>query len=146
MHIKRGKATHCMHSIQTHTHNSHYNHPCPPLPKPCQLVHACLHHTQSHPHQPSHKLTHNSPKPCLTHTTQLCPQVLTVFLGSFIAGSLFTQFQEWTKNPASAVTIIGTSAPLTSIFFLNYIELGVRAFSPPHLLCFAILPCLPSRG
>ena len=53
-------------------------------------------------------------------------QVLTVFVGSFVAGSLFTQFQEWTHNPGSAVTIIGTSAPLTSIFFLNYIEFGVR--------------------
>lgn len=46
-------------------------------------------------------------------------------MGSFIAGSFFTNFEEWIKDPRSAVTIIGTSAPLTSIFFLNYIEFGV---------------------
>ncbi|KAK9809699.1 hypothetical protein WJX73_006828 [Symbiochloris irregularis] len=57
-------------------------------------------------------------------------QVLTVFVGSFVAGSFFTQFETWIKDPKSAVTIIGTSAPLTSIFFLNYIEFGALATIP----------------
>ena len=52
-------------------------------------------------------------------------QVVTVFLGSFLAGSLFSQFTAWVDHPASAITILGTSAPLTSIFFLNYISLSV---------------------
>lgn len=56
-------------------------------------------------------------------------QVVSVFLGSFIAGSLFTQFEQWIKNPESAVTILGTAAPLTSIFFLNYVELNVSGCS-----------------
>ena len=45
------------------------------------------------------------------------------FLGSFIGGALFNQFNQWVDNPTSAVTILGTAAPLTSIFFLTYIQL-----------------------
>ena len=61
--------------------------------------------------------------------TRASCQVVTVFLGSFLAGSLFSQFTAWAEHPASAITILGTSAPLTSIFFLNYISLSV---CPPH--------------
>lgn len=52
-------------------------------------------------------------------------QVITVFIGSFIGGALFNQFNQWIDDPTSAVTILGTAAPLTSIFFLTYIQLQV---------------------
>ena len=53
-------------------------------------------------------------------------QVVTVFLGSFLVGSFFTNFRNWLDNPSSAATILGTAAPLQSIFFLNYIMFNVR--------------------
>ena len=53
-------------------------------------------------------------------------QVVTVFIGSFIVGSFFTNFQNWIKDPSKAATILGTAAPLQSIFFLNYIMFNVR--------------------
>ena len=52
-------------------------------------------------------------------------QIITVFLGSFIGGALFNQFNQWINDPTSAITILGTAAPLTSIFFLTYIQLQV---------------------
>lgn len=48
-----------------------------------------------------------------------------MFLGTIIGGSLFNQFNQWIDSPSSAVTILGTAAPLTSIFFLTYILLQV---------------------
>ena len=48
-----------------------------------------------------------------------------MFLGSFLAGTLFSQVNAWLDNPRGAVTILGTAAPLTSIFFLNFICLEV---------------------
>ena len=59
-----------------------------------------------------------------------CAQFITVFLGSFIAGSVLNQATTLFKNPTSIIQILGTSAPLTSIFFLTFIELNVRA--APH--------------
>jgi hypothetical protein len=55
-------------------------------------------------------------------------QVTTVFLGSFLGGTLLNQLQQWLQNPESALTILGTAAPLTAIFFTQYIMLQV-----PHL-------------
>ena len=63
-------------------------------------------------------------------------QFITVFLGSFVAGSFLNQATTLIKNPTSIVTALGTSAPLTSIFFLTFIELNV------HALCFL---CLSTR-
>ena len=49
------------------------------------------------------------------------------------AGSFFTNFKMWIKDPTQAANILGTAAPLQSIFFLSYVELNVsleRAFAP----------------
>ena len=57
-------------------------------------------------------------------------QVLIVWFGSFVAGSFFSQFQQWINNPASAVNIIGTAVPLTAIFFMSYMVLNVGREHP----------------
>lgn len=57
-------------------------------------------------------------------------QFITVFLGSFVAGSFFNQAKELINNPTSIVSTLGTSAPLTAIFFLTFIELNVRDLVP----------------
>lgn len=61
-------------------------------------------------------------------------QVVTVFLGSFITGSFFNEAKQLINAPTSIITTLGTSAPLTSIFFLTFIELNVRFHSPCSLL------------
>ncbi len=38
-------------------------------------------------------------------------QVITVFFGSFVVGSFFSQFNQWIDNPSSAVNLIGTAVP-----------------------------------
>ena len=105
----------------------------------CLLARAVLGHCSSPPgsilrHSPDHCRKANAacmpqrlcqPLASCTPEHSVSAQVLTVFLGSFLAGSLFSQFNAWIDNPSSAVTILGTAAPLTSIFFLNYISLGV---------------------
>ena len=53
-------------------------------------------------------------------------QFITVFLGSFIAGSVLNQARALISNPTSILSTLGTAAPLTSIFFLTFIELNVR--------------------
>ena len=60
-------------------------------------------------------------------------QFITVFLGSFVAGSFLNQAKELLNNPTSIVSTLGTSAPLTSVFFLTFIELNVclLALHPP---------------
>ncbi|KAK9845039.1 hypothetical protein WJX74_009951 [Apatococcus lobatus] len=67
-------------------------------------------------------------------------QVITVFFASFIGGSFFTQLKQWVKDPGSAVTIIGSAAPKTSIFFLTFIVLQALLASPIQFLrLFALL-------
>lgn len=51
-------------------------------------------------------------------------QVITVFLGSFIAGTFANQLDQFIDDPGSIVTIIGTSAPQTAFFFLTYLLIG----------------------
>jgi hypothetical protein len=51
---------------------------------------------------------------------------------------VLNQATTFIHDPFSIVSTLGTSAPLTSIFFLTYIELNVHnraPFSPSH-------PCL----
>ena len=56
-----------------------------------------------------------------------CAQFITVFLGSFIAGSVLNQARALINNPTMIFSTLGTAAPLTSIFFLTWIELNVSA-------------------
>ena len=64
----------------------------------------------------------------LTITHQhACVQFITVFLGSFIAGSVLNQARALINNPTMIFSTLGTAAPLTSIFFLTWIELNVSA-------------------
>jgi hypothetical protein len=48
-------------------------------------------------------------------------QFITVFLGSFIAGTFANQFEQLLDDPSSIVSIFGTAAPQVGIFFMTYI-------------------------
>lgn len=65
-------------------------------------------------------------------------QVFTVFFGSFIAGTVANQFSELIHNPSSVVTLLGSAAPQTSIFFLTYVTLQGLFLIP-----FSILRLVP---
>ncbi|CAK0785988.1 hypothetical protein CVIRNUC_009201 [Coccomyxa viridis] len=61
-------------------------------------------------------------------------QFITVFLGSFIAGSVLNQARALINNPTMIFSTLGTAAPLTSIFFLTWIELNALAAVPVGFL------------
>lgn len=48
-------------------------------------------------------------------------EFITVFLGSFIAGTFANQFEQLLDDPGSIVSIFGTAAPQVGIFFMTYI-------------------------
>lgn len=48
-------------------------------------------------------------------------QFITLFLGSFIAGTFANQFQQILDDPGSIVQIFGTAAPQVGLFFMTYI-------------------------
>lgn len=48
-------------------------------------------------------------------------EFITVFLGSFIAGTFANQFQQVLDDPGSIIQIFGTAAPQVGIFFWTYI-------------------------
>lgn len=64
--------------------------------------------------------------------------VITVFFGSFAFGSVLNQLTMWARHPAQALSILGTAAPLTSSFFLNYVQFNALAAAP-----FALLRAFP---
>lgn len=64
--------------------------------------------------------------------------VITVFFGSFAFGSVMNQLTMWARHPAQALSIVGTAAPLTSLFFLNYVQFNALAAAP-----FALLRAFP---
>lgn len=68
-------------------------------------------------------------------------QFITVFLGSFVAGSVLNQAKELINNPTFIISTLGTSAPLTSVFFLTFIELNVclPALHPLTMPCILIV-------
>jgi len=63
-------------------------------------------------------------------------QVLTVFFGSFIAGSLFSEIKALIKDPKEIITILGNSAPQTASFFCTYILVQTFFHAPFSLLRF----------
>lgn len=56
-------------------------------------------------------------------------QLVSVFLGSIIAGSLFSQLRQFMKHPGSIITILGVGIPMTATFFINYILVRFWHFS-----------------
>ena len=55
-------------------------------------------------------------------------QVLTVFFGSFIAGSFLNQLTSIIHDPSYLVSILGDAAPQVAVFFMTYLLLMVRIF------------------
>ena len=60
--------------------------------------------------------------------------VIAVFFGSFVSGAVLNQLTMWTRHPAQAARILGTAIPLTSLFFLNFVEFCALAAAPFALL------------
>lgn len=58
----------------------------------------------------------------------LMVQVLTVFFGSFIAGSFLNQLTSIIHDPSYLVSILGDAAPQVAVFFMTYLLLMVRIF------------------
>ena len=52
--------------------------------------------------------------------------MLTVFFGSFIAGSLLNQVNAIIHDPTTLVDILGEAAPQVAVFFMTYLLLMVR--------------------
>jgi hypothetical protein len=48
-------------------------------------------------------------------------QVVTVFFGSFLAGSMANQAKQLFDDPSSFIDILGTAAPQTAIFFATFL-------------------------
>ncbi len=61
-------------------------------------------------------------------------QVIVVYLGTFIAGTFANQIEQLIDDPSSIVTVLGTSAPQVSIFFLAYITLRGVLLVPLSIL------------
>lgn len=69
------------------------------------------------------------------------PQVITVFFGSFIVGSFFSQFNQWIDNPSSAVNLIGTAVPQVGTFISYVLAASARTLHTSawqRLECFRV--------
>ncbi len=71
----------------------------------------------------------------------LCVQVLTVFFGSFIAGSLLNQLNAIIHDPTTLVDILGEAAPQVAVFFMTYLLLMVGCYRQKIPLCMPFLVC-----
>ncbi|KAL4447960.1 hypothetical protein ABPG75_005179 [Micractinium tetrahymenae] len=61
-------------------------------------------------------------------------QVVTLFFGSFIAGSFANQIKQFVQSPSSIITVLGTAAPQTALFFTTYLMLQALLAKPLSLL------------
>ncbi|MEW5319517.1 MAG: hypothetical protein WDW38_010662 [Sanguina aurantia] len=61
-------------------------------------------------------------------------QVVTIFLASFIAGTLLNQIVQIIDHPATLLTVLGSGAPQTATFFLLYILFNALVMQPVLLL------------
>ena len=69
-------------------------------------------------------------------------QVLTVFFGSFIAGSLLNQLNAIIHNPTTLVDILGEAAPQVAVFFMTYLLLMVGYCRQKPSLCLLSYLCI----
>lgn len=61
-------------------------------------------------------------------------QVITVFFGSFIAGTFANQFKVLINDPNDIVNLLGTAAPQTAIFFMSFLLARAAITTPLGLL------------
>lgn len=61
-------------------------------------------------------------------------QVITVFFGSFIAGTFANQFEVLITDPSDIVNLLGTAAPQTAIFFMTFLLARAFISTPLSLL------------
>ena len=74
-----------------------------------------------------------------SHPTHPPPvQVVTIFFGSFVAGSFFNQAKAYVEDPKGAIKSIGLAAPQASTFFLTYV--GIKTFFQPAFKHLRIIP------
>jgi hypothetical protein len=79
--------------------------------------------------QPDHTVSHSPvAKKCAR------AQVVTVFLATFISGTLLNQLQQVLDRPASLLTVLGVSAPQTASFFFLYVLFVALVVVPLRLL------------
>ncbi|KAL6760771.1 hypothetical protein V8C86DRAFT_1039267 [Haematococcus lacustris] len=77
-------------------------------------------------------------------------QVLTIFLGSIISGSLLSQLKLLQSNPGAIIRILGVGIPQTATFFINFIlvagigKAGIKHLRLPGLVIFWLLSKMAS--
>jgi len=60
--------------------------------------------------------------------------VLNIYLGGMLGGSILNHIDAIVKKPADAVHIIGKALPVSSNFFVNYVTLRAFFLAPLQLL------------